>query len=543
MRSHDLGWTNAELSLARLAVELGAGDVGGRLSVAEERLVTAAAVLAAPSDLEVRAVAARIREGSDPLGERLLTARAKTLRRSQGQVLTPKAIVEPMVEWALGRAPSRVVDAGCGSGRFALDVTRRVGTQLRFLTQIIAVDTDPLATVLTRAGIATLQPGVAVTVVNADYTQLDLSPHAGRTAFIGNPPYVRHHQLTATTKAWGSLVSQRFGVRLSGLSGLHAYFFFATAIHGKRGDVGCFVTSSEWLDVNYGDAVRQLLLNRLGGLSMHVIDPKTLPFEDAATTAVITCFEIGARPAALRMRTVKHAGGLRPLSTGKRLTRKQLNQTNRWTPLLHTVPAMPRGYVELGEICRVHRGQVTGSNATWVVPPGATTQVPERYLVPSITRARELTDAGRRLRSAARLRRVIDLPVSLDELDADELAGVEEFLDMARAKGVPNGYVAKHRRAWWAVGLRDPAPILATYMARRPPTFVRNDADARHINIAHGIYPRQPLSDLALDKLAGALRRAASPHLGRTYAGGLIKFEPREMERIPVPSPELLQAG
>jgi adenine-specific DNA-methyltransferase len=30
---------------------------------------------------------------------------------------------------------------------------------------------------------------------------------------------------------------------------------------------------------------------------------------------------------------------------------------------------------------------------------------------------------------------------------------------------------------------------------------------------------------------------------GRTYAGGLTKFEPREMERVLVPGPELLLTG
>ena len=84
--------------------------------------------------------------------------------------------------------------------------------------------------------------------------------------------------------------------------------------------------------------------------------------------------------------------------------------------------------------------------------------------------------------------------------------------------------------------MREPAPILATYMARRPPAFVRNAAEARHINIAHGIYPREPFPDSALDRLAEALRKAVRPEMGRTYAGGLVKFEPREMERIPVPS-------
>jgi len=92
------------------------------------------------------------------------------------------------------------------------------------------------------------------------------------------------------------------------------------------------------------------------------------------------------------------------------------------------------------------------------------------------------------------------------------------------------------------VRLRAPAPILASYMARRPPAFVRNLAGARHVNIAHGLYPRERLSASALDGLAAFLRRSVSQAQGRTYAGGLTKFEPGEMERLPVPAPALLHA-
>jgi adenine-specific DNA-methyltransferase len=79
-------------------------------------------------------------------------------------------------------------------------------------------------------------------------------------------------------------------------------------------------------------------------------------------------------------------------------------------------------------------------------------------------------------------------------------------------------------------------------MARRPPAFVRNLASARHINIAHGLYPREPLDEPTLTRLVHYLANGASVIDGRTYAGGLTKFEPREMERILVPSPELLAA-
>ncbi len=527
-------WTSIELALASLAVALGATEHGGPLSDGEERLIREAEASPAPLDGEVRETAESIRAGNDPLGERLIAGRPQQERRLLGQVFTPDAITGPMVDWILAQSPARVIDAGCGSGRFALEVARRSNAE------IVAVDTDPLATLLTRGGLAALARDRDATVLNTDYTQASIPRCDGRTAFIGNPPYVRHHDLSADAKAWGRLAAGRFGIRLSGLAGLHTYFFLATALHGQPGDVGCFVTSSEWLDVNYGGAVRHLLLDGLGGHSIHVIDPSALPFGDAATTAAVTCFEIGLEPRSVRMRMVEDVAGLTPLSAGRVVDRKDLEQTARWTPLVRSTPAVPEGYVDLGEICRVHRGQVTGANGTWVIPHGEHSPVPEGYLVPSVTRARELIDVGSRLESTASLRRVIDLPADLDELEPGERRAVEAFLKSAEAAGVPDGYVARNRKAWWSVGLRDPAPILATYMARRPPAFVRNIAGARHINIAHGIYPREPLPDRALDRLAAALQGSVSMGMGRTYAGGLVKFEPREMERIPVPSLELL---
>jgi hypothetical protein len=184
---------------------------------------------------------------------------------------------------------------------------------------------------------------------------------------------------------------------------------------------------------------------------------------------------------------------------------------------------------------------VTGSNATWVRRLGDVS-LPSSVLFPSVTKARELFAAGECLGSLDGLRVVVDLPWDLDELDAAGRKQVLAFLKTAERAGVRRGYIATSRKAWWRVGLREPAPILATYMARRPPAFVRNEAEARHINIAHGIYPRVEMSSLALDRLAHALRTTVAVAAGRTYAGGLTKFEPREMERLPIPDLTVLNA-
>src|SRR5207244_4356569 len=141
-------------------------------------------------------------------------------------------------------------------------------------------------------------------------------------------------------------------------------------------------------------------------------------------------------------------------------------------------------------------------------------------------------------------KQVIDIPPNLDAFNNQERLAIEDFLNLAESLGASKGFIAQHRKAWWSVGLREPAPILASYMARRPPAFVVNAAGARHINIAHGLYPLEPMSEAVISAIANYLSAHVNVSNGRTYAGGLTKFEPREMECLLIPEPALLlQAG
>ena len=80
-------------------------------------------------------------------------------------------------------------------------------------------------------------------------------------------------------------------------------------------------------------------------------------------------------------------------------------------------------------------------------------------------------------------------------------------------------------------------------MARRSPRFIRNLCDMRHINIAHGLYPVTHLSNEDLDLVVNWLNHNVSKKSGRTYAGGLTKFEPGEVANIIIPSIDQLRDG
>lgn len=515
--------------LLGLAIALGAEEVAG-VSSAEIALLQINEPIP-PKRSQLRLVRRSVKEGQDPLGEEFCRLFPSSERRAKGAIYTPPLIVEAMVDWAAnGPAPDRIIDPGSGSARFAAAAAERFSK-----AKIVAVELDPVAALLARAVLAAKGFGGRSQVALEDYRSFSPPSVEGRTLYIGNPPYVRHHNISTEWKRWLTKVASENGLSSSQLSGLHIHFVLATAMQAQVGDRGAFITSSEWLDVNYGSLMRELLLDGLGGQSIHVIAPEAEPFAGTQTTGAITCFEAGAKPPSLRLKRVKSVTDLDSLQGGQRVRRERLAEAKRWTPLLRASRKVPEGYIELGDICRVHRGAVTGANRVWVVDPDES-DLPERVLFKAVTRARELFAAGAALSDHEKLRAIVSLPSDLEVLDGDERRSVERFLRAAKRLGVHQGYVAKSRPSWWSVGLREPAPILATYMARRPPAIVRNLADVRHLNIAHGIYPREDMKASVIARLAEVIRSSIDVGQGRAYAGGLIKFEPGEFERILIPN-------
>lgn len=502
------------------------------LSLSERRLIKGVNAESVPLSV-VQAVREAIVLGEDPLGDLFVRVRSADERRSSGAVYTPHPIVGSMMIWLLAQGCiDRIVDPGAGSGRFILAAGKAFPA-----AQLIAVEMDPLAALMLRANLTSLGWAERATILVKDYRDVKLPKITGRTAFIGNPPYVRHHDISAAWKGWYAQGFAGFGIKASALAGLHLHFFLQTRLLARAGDVGAFITSSEWMDVNYGSALRRLLLSELGGLSLHVLEPTIEAFPGTATTAAITCFRVGETTVPLLVRSVDQLDALNGLTAGIEVSRERLSNERRWSAIVRPTKLSTDGDIELGELFRVHRGQVTGANEIWIAGEQAA-GLPDRVKIASITKAKDLIKAGAVLKSAAELRRVIDLPSELDGFTPSEKRRVNKFLIWARAQGADQSYIAQHRRAWWSVGLRAPAPILVTYMGRRPPQFTLNEVGARHINVAHGLYPREHLSPDQLASLVSWLNVNIQTGSGRTYAGGLTKFEPKEIERLRIPRME-----
>jgi SAM-dependent methyltransferase len=318
-----------------------------------------------------RVIKARLREellaGGDPLGECYTGLRSAQARRGAGITLTPLRIVDSMLRWvtaqiASGRAPPiRIIDPGSGTGRFAIAAARKFPE-----AQVIAVENDPEIALLLRANLHALDLSSRVRVITSDFRAIELPAIHGPTLFVGNPPYVRHHKISRDWKEWYSGVCKRRGVTASQLAGSHLHFFAKVVEISRKGDFGCFITSAEWLDVGYGSALRALLANGLGGAELHVLEPTAEAFPATMSTAAITAFFVGERPDALAISWAATPADLDHLEAGRSVPWERAEATPRWSVLVRNEPAPPEGLVELGELCRVHRGQVTGANKIWI---------------------------------------------------------------------------------------------------------------------------------------------------------------------------------
>lgn len=479
-----------------------------------------------------------IQRGGDPLGTAYCRLKGAEERRPSGQTFTPDAVVRGMIAWAARESATyaRVVDPGAGSGRYAFAALRRFPN-----AHAVAVEMDPVLALMLRASAAVLGLTSRVEVVVGDFRKFTLPAIGGKTLFIGNPPYVRHHDIDPEWKSWYSERLKQLGHGNSQLAGLHLHFFLKVLELARKGDEGCFITAAEWLDVNYGKALRDLLSNGLGGKAVFAVAPELAVFGDALVSAAVTCFAPGVTRKTVSFKRITRMPELGRLEGGRAVAIATVQNEHRWSTFLDaTKRTHNAGFVALGELFQVRRGQVTGLNRVWVAGAAAPA-LPQRFLVPCITDSFDISAAPEhRIMSLDRLRRVIDLPATLDALDGGERKAVDAFLAWARAEGAADGYIATHRKPWWKVSLREPAPVVMTYMGRRPPVFAQNPAGARLINVAHGLYLKLPLSDEYLAALVEWLNTNVTVAQGRAYAGGLIKFEPSEVMRLLIPAPATL---
>lgn len=463
-------------------------------------------------------------------------------RRRMGQFATPfdlaSAIVRETRPYLRDEGGLTMLEPSVGTGAF---VSAAHAVLDRSLKGVFACERDAA---FHRAA-ARLWEGRHCHVAEGDFTAL--APQCPADLVFANPPYVRHHAIPhADKKRLQDAVARRVGVSISGLAGLYCHFLLLSWGWMKPGAVGAWLIPSEWMSVNYGQALRDFLARRVTLLRVHAFDAADVRFSDALVSSCVVWFR-NAVPEGDKA-AFTYGSDLEHPIRSETYGCEALRNASKWPP--RREGGEDGGGLRLGDCFDIRRGIATGDNGFFVLNESTAREkrIPGRYLKPILPSPRHLKVEHVKADTAG-------VPVNAERrflLDctgyeiAELPAPVQSYL-ASGAEDTAKRNLCASRNVWYAQEQRAPAPILCSYMGRGsagglPVRFILNDSRAIATNSFLMLYPKGALAqfvqgdagrneevwNVLLGISAQSIRNA-----GRSYGGGLQKVEPRELARVP----------
>jgi len=483
--------------------------------------------------------------------------RSQQQRNRLGQFATPSPLAREMLQYAhqlLGSEPVRFLDPAIGTGSFYAALLREWPVAAIHAASGFEIDA--------RYGGAcrTLWRGTPLRLRLEDFTVAAAPVRQARrfNLLVCNPPYVRHHHLPAAAKTrlqQSSLCAS--GVHLNGLAGLYAHFITVAHPWMSEDAIAGWLIPSEFMDVNYGRALKRYLLESVTLLRIHRFDPTEVQFSDALVSSAIVWLR-NRKPGRAHRIEFTYGGSLSLPAKRGLVAASRLDSAAKWTglPAARTAAAAVArnaAAVTLGEYFRVKRGIATGANAFFIMTSeqAAERGIPRQCLRPILPGARQL-ESDEILADAAgvplltRSLWLLDCRLPEEKIRA-EYPLFWRYLEAGRA-GIGQGYLCRRRAPWYSQEVRASTHFLCTYMARRggdhAQRFIFNRSNAIVANTYLMLYPREALARFIggdparARRVWQALKSIGSEVMlagGRVYGGGMYKLEPGELLRIPAP--------
>lgn len=478
------------------------------------------------------------------------------LRKGRGAFFTPPEMSEFLVDWAVRKSADRVLEPSCGEASFLIPA----GQRLRGLHRRSRAKTPPPVGELHGVEVHRASAKEAGRLLSAEGFEseirvrdfFDLKPEPAYDVVIGNPPYVRYQNFEgeAREKALAAALAQ--GVRLNQLASSWAAFtVHATSFLKPGGRLG-LVLPAELLTVKYAQPVRRYLLDRFA--SVRLVMFEKLVFPGVLEEVVLLLAEGDGGTERIEVYKADGIDCLRKLEE-RRWTGFAPEVGDKWTPALLTAKSFSAyqrltggaTFCELRDWGNTYLGSVTGNNGYFAVTEDTVREfrLPESALLKiSPPGSKHLQGLGY---SSTAWKKTLEAGAAsylFYPPDGRLGAGVQRYIESGEAGDVPRAYKCRVRSPWWRVPLVPVADILFTYMNHDRPRLITNGAKVHHLNSIYGVALKPELRKLGASLLPIAALNSASllgaEIVGRSYGGGLLKLEPREADRMPVPSPELL---
>lgn len=427
-------------------------------------------------------------------------------QRTYGQFETPPAVADLLLGFCLREPADRMLDPSCGTGAFlsrAVLMKEWLNPELGLPDTLWGVELDADAAASAQEALPHSH------IIHSNFFELEPWPQPF-DAIIGNPPYTRAewigrlpesprlaHQLSIFNGMSSILEPVGHLDRPLGLSrraGLHAYFF----VHGtdflrEEGRFG-FVVPNSWLDVAYGERLKQFLLDHYRILALIESNVERWFSEAKVNTCLVVmekCSDVAARVAnkVSLVRLFRPLAELIPFEeddpqrlsqldeliprvmSGRDLqseglatrvvSQRELSATDKWgvairSPAVYRRRSKDPGLVPLGSWATIHRGFTTGANTFFYLDDQTVEKwgIEEELRRPLLKSLRNVDK--RRVTAADCQHQVLWIP-PLTNLNGTAVA---RYVTWGESQGLHKRRTCAGRQPWYSLPEQDEAQIL-----------------------------------------------------------------------------------
>lgn len=468
-------------------------------------------------------------------------------RKARGAYFTPPEIAHFLTAWAIRKPSDTVLEPSCGEAAFLISAgTRLQGGDLR--NRLHGFDIHPESVIEAKQLLAA--HGMEASLRAGDFFEQE--PDASFDAVIGNPPYVRYQSFAGASRVRALEAALRQGVRLNQLASSWAAFTVHASAFLRPDGRLALVLPAELLAVKYASQIRRFLLDRFKTVRLVLFENLVFPgvLEEvvlllAEGSGGARTFEVYQAPDLADLENIPAANwtGFTPKGDDK------------WTGALLPSRAFElyeglldeHGFETMLDWGETYLGAVTGNNDYFTL----TRLQAQKLKLQQAELLRISPPGSRHLRGLLFSEHGWDALAKAGErcylfAPGDEPSRAAlKYIAQGEADGVHTAYKCKVRTPWWRVPLVKRPEFLFTYMNHDRTRLIRNSAGVHLLNSLYGVGLKPTRRAVGQEFLALASLNSVTllggEIVGRSYGGGMLKHEPTEADKLPLPSHEVLR--
>ncbi len=475
-------------------------------------------------------------------------------QKLRGGYYTPKEIAHFLCRWAIDENTGKVLEPSCGDGNFVEEAILRFkelgvddnGLKNR-IKGIELIEEESL-----KAKLRAKELGVnSTTIINSDFFHYLNSNGVDKyDVVLGNPPFIRYQSFPEEHRALAISMMQDLGLNPNKLTNIWVPFLVVSAsLLTPKGKLA-MVIPAELFQVKYAAETRVFLSNFFDRIT--IVTFKKLVFKNIQQEVVLLLCE---------KKTSKNKGirtieceNLEDLNT---IDFKAINGSNvkpidhsteKWTKYFLSEDEIvllkrlkdDKRLVPCSKILEVDVGLVTGRNEFFMLDESQVKEWNlEKYTIPVVSKSNQikgLTFSEKNFKENSKYGHSAHLFIPPNESFENLPKECQKYIEYGETKGFHTGYKCRIRKRWYITpSLWSPDGFALRQVGDYPKLAV-NETGASSTDTVHRVRFKENVNkQLATVSFLNSLSFAFSEITGRSYGGGVMTFEPTEVEEIRIP--------